>query len=299
MQIFINNFSKKNQKIRKIKTKYNLIPIYILIFVLILVVIYGFKKISYQDKLMGKIMIEIKDYNQHINLLNNSNNDSNSFNFISYSQEFEDLILYSIFYDVKNGFYIDVGANDPDDCSVTKAFYNLGWNGINIEPLPDKFKKLEEERKRDINLNIAAGDKKGYSKLNVGGACSKIVGNSRSYNAINVTIETMATICQQYIPLKKEIHFCKIDVELYEKNVLLGYDFENYRPKVFCIESVYPGTTIPCYQLWEYILFEHDYSLAYDYKINRYYIDNRIPYLKERFNNTHIFINNYKKNMKK
>ena len=128
---------------------------------------------------------------------------------------------------------------------------------------------------------------------------SRIVNNSMTFNTINVTIETMTTVCQQYVPLKKEIHFCKIDVELYEKNVLLGYDFENYRPKVFCIESVYPGTTIPCYQLWEYILFEHDYSLAFDYKINRYYIDNRIPYLKERFNNTHIFINNYKKNMKK
>ncbi len=115
----------------------------------------------------------------------NSNKESN---FISYSEYFEDLILYSIFYDVKNGFYIDIGANDPDDCSVTKAFYNLGWSGINIEPLPDKFKKLKEERKRDINLNIAVGDKKGNSRLYLRQGMSRIVNNSMTFNTINVTI---------------------------------------------------------------------------------------------------------------
>jgi hypothetical protein len=48
-------------------------------------------------------------------------------NFISYSEYFEDLILFCIFYDVKNGFYIDIGANHPPDfVTVTKAFYLRG-----------------------------------------------------------------------------------------------------------------------------------------------------------------------------
>jgi hypothetical protein len=47
-------------------------------------------------------------------------------NFISYSEFFEDLILFCIFYDVKNGFYIDIGANHPDFVTVTKAFYLRG-----------------------------------------------------------------------------------------------------------------------------------------------------------------------------
>ena len=73
-------------------------------------------------------------------------------NFRSYSQYYEDIILFFIFYNVENGFYIDVGANDPNIISVTKAFYLRGWNGINIEPLPHKYKLLLNERKRDINL---------------------------------------------------------------------------------------------------------------------------------------------------
>ena len=53
----------------------------------------------------------------------------------SYAQEYEDIILYAIIGDVSDGFYIDVGAYDPVDISVTKYFYDKGWHGINIEPL--------------------------------------------------------------------------------------------------------------------------------------------------------------------
>ena len=42
--------------------------------------------------------------------------------FKSYSQYYEDLILYLAFFGIKKGFYIDIGANDPEILSVTKAF---------------------------------------------------------------------------------------------------------------------------------------------------------------------------------
>ena len=56
----------------------------------------------------------------------------------SYAQELEDLILYSVLRDVKNGFYIDVGANDPTDISVTKFFYDRGWHGSRISDEPSR-----------------------------------------------------------------------------------------------------------------------------------------------------------------
>ena len=42
---------------------------------------------------------------------------------ISYSQNFEDAMLWRALSEVKGGFYIDVGAWDPDRDSVTLAFY--------------------------------------------------------------------------------------------------------------------------------------------------------------------------------
>ena len=32
------------------------------------------------------------------------------------------------------GFYVDVGAHDPVQDSVTKLFYDRGWRGVNVEP---------------------------------------------------------------------------------------------------------------------------------------------------------------------
>ena len=101
------------------------------------------------------------------------------------------------------------------------------------------------------------------------------------------------------MPKNKEIKFCKIDVEGSERNVLLGYDFINYRPKVFCVESTIPAILIPCHDLFEDILLKNDYSFAYQYKINRYYIDNRVTGLREKFfkveKNIEIFIKNKNK----
>ena len=206
-------------------------------------------------------------------------------NFISYSQLFEDLILFCIFYDIKNGFYIDIGANDPNYISVTKAFYLRGWNGINIEPLPNKFQELVKYRKRDINIQLGVGDKKGVSNFFGNGTRATLIKDySKSKSSLStIKIDTMKNICNKYVPKKKIVQFCKIDIEGGEKNALLGYDFENCRPNIFCIESVIPGTAIPSFDQWEYILFQNDYSFAFQYKVNRYYIDNRIKGLKERF----------------
>ena len=104
----------------------------------------------------------------------------------------------------------------------------------------------------------------------------------------------MSNICKKYIKKDIKIHFCKIDVEGSEKNVLLGFDFENYRPQIFLIESTLPGTYIPSYSSWEYILLWNNYSFAYQYSINRFYVDNSNPNLKYKFLNLGKYIKIFK-----
>ena len=55
---------------------------------------------------------------------------------ISYAQNFEDVMLWRALGHIKGGVYIDVGAYDPLVDSVSKAFYEHGWRGIHLEPLP-------------------------------------------------------------------------------------------------------------------------------------------------------------------
>jgi hypothetical protein len=87
---------------------------------------------------------------------------------------------------------------------------------------------------------------------------------------LQVEISTLATVLNAFKP--SNIHFCKIDVEGFEKQVLEGMDW-NYRPWVFCMESTKPNTEIPCHEEWEHILLENGYALKYTHGINRYYID--------------------------
>src|ERR1700761_8288608 len=64
---------------------------------------------------------------------------------VSYAQNREDVLLWRALHDLPAGFYIDVGAEDPTKDSVTRAFYERGWGGINVEPVQEPFHKLGDE----------------------------------------------------------------------------------------------------------------------------------------------------------
>lgn len=195
---------------------------------------------------------------------------------MSFAQDAEDLILFSFLDEIKNGFYVDVGANDPWKGSITKLFYDLGWNGINIEPLPDMYNALVEDRKRDINVNLGAGDKEGILDLFVSEGCSTFDNDNvlNTKEVISVKVKKLNDIISENIEITNtEIHFCKIDVENFEKQVLLGLNLDKIRPWIFCIESTLPLTKIPTYKSWENILLDNNYYLLCSKGVNRYYAD--------------------------
>lgn len=214
--------------------------------------------------------------------------------FESYAQELEDIILYVALQDVAEGFYIDVGANDPVDISVTKFFYDRGWSGINIEPLRSKCAILENERTRDINLCVGISNQRGEEMLipsdGGGGVITTFSesiaekGGFANHTKYAKVMLTLSDVYEQYCCQNQQIHFCKIDVEGYEKYVLEGIsNWEIFRPWIFVVEAAEPGTDIPAYEPWEDILLTNGYILAYATKINRYYLDKRKEHLLERF----------------
>src|SRR5262245_27094161 len=145
---------------------------------------------------------------------------------ISYAQNFEDVILARVFKDRCPGFYVDVGAGDPVHLSVTKWLYDLGWNGINIEPNRALFQELIAQRLRDINLPIAAGAARGkltFYEAEVGelssfnAAACKGVSKVKSKRIVQV--HPLDDILHKYVP-EREIDFLKIDVEGWEQEVL-------------------------------------------------------------------------------
>ena len=75
--------------------------------------------------------------------------------FVSYAQNREDVVLARALKHVERGRYVDVGANDPVADSVTYAFYDRGWSGIAVEPVPMYADRLREIRPRDRIVQAA------------------------------------------------------------------------------------------------------------------------------------------------
>ena len=222
---------------------------------------------------------------------------------ISYGQNFEDVILSRVLQDVKNGFYIDVGAHDPVVDSVTQHFYSIGWSGLNIEPQLEFFKKLNQMRPRDRNLNICAGNFDGEIQFatvtnRTGWSTSSVnhIQNLKNDNELTLKIEnitqlTLSTIIKQ--ESIREIHFLKVDVEGLEYEVLEGIDLRIYRPWVVVVESTLPGTQIASFEKWENFLLENNYQFTYADGLNRFYLAEEHKELAERFQNPPNLFDNF------
>ena len=212
--------------------------------------------------------------------------------FISYAQNFEDVMLNRVFANKREGIYIDVGAQHPLYDSVTKAFYDRGWHGINIEPVKEYYELLVKERERDINLNLAAGEtesKLDFFELEGTGLSTferetaERISQEEGYkiNCYQVPVVKLADIIQQNINCP--IDFLKIDVEGWEEQVVLGNDWARFRPTVVVLEATFPNSPTRAKTNIADILKGQNYQQVYFDGLNDYYLANESSELLEHF----------------
>ena len=210
--------------------------------------------------------------------------------FISYAQNYEDVILWRALRDAEKGFYVDVGAADPEEWSVTHAFYERGWSGINVEPLEEYFRKLTQARPRDINLKVVVGREAGQRTLYTipGTGLStldrEIAAKHRAAGwqpqETVVHVQTLTKILEGYAP--PVIHFLKVDVEGAEAEVLEGLDLERIRPWIIVVEATEPFSTVSTRTNWERLVTDRGYGFSYFDGLNCFYVADEMAALKER-----------------
>jgi FkbM family methyltransferase len=200
---------------------------------------------------------------------------------ISYAQNAEDVVLARLFADQPTGRYVDIGAGDPVVASVTKHFYDRGWRGINIEPIPSMAQELRTARPLDVNLAVAVGAKPGKATLHVvtnGWGWSTLDDGLASgyreehgWEISDVEVEqvTLAELLDEHAG---PVDFLKIDVEGAEQDVIEGSDWARHRPRVVVVEATEPGSPTPAHEAWEPILLDAGYKCALFDGLNRFYV---------------------------
>ncbi len=199
---------------------------------------------------------------------------------ISYAQQAEDVVLARVFAGQESGRYVDIGAGDPLVASVTKHFYDLGWRGINLEPIPAKARELRAARPDDLTLDVAVGSRPGTAKLHVvenewgwSTLDDGLAGRYREdrgwrVNTVEVELTTLAALLDEH---PGPVDFLKIDVEGAERAVIEGGDWTRHRPRVLVVEATEPGAQTPTHGEWEPMLLDAGYRCGLFDGLNRFY----------------------------
>ena len=204
-----------------------------------------------------------------------------------YGQNNLDKFIYEKYFLNKvNGTYIECGAFDGIIDSNT-LFFNeyLNWHGYNFEPLPNIFQHLQNNRKNDINLNLALSDKTGIAIFTQAISDNVLYYNGHfgngslqhtkqhikelnekncKYEKYSVNTITIFDFYKQY-NIKNKIDLFILDVEGHEPNVLslLHQINKNIIPSVIAVEYGHCGES----EIFKY-LYPLGYKLDYKDSIN-------------------------------
>ena len=164
------------------------------------------------------------------------------------SQFGEDAVLWEILEGQLDGFFIEVGAFDGYNHSVTYALECLGWEGLLVEAIPERAEQCRARRRNSRVVHAAlAATPGGETSFTVtedlyGGMLSYLDPNARhakgaasaTRRTVTVPLTTMNELLNDH---HGEIDVVVIDVEGGEIPLLAGFDLHKYRPKIIVIED--------------------------------------------------------------
>jgi FkbM family methyltransferase len=200
----------------------------------------------------------------------------------SFAQNFEDVLLWRALKSVDDGRYVDVGAGHPEHHSVTKLFYDAGWSGINIEPLPLLADQLAKARPRDVNIQAAVSSQAvdvieltvvdSWDELSTisDERAQELRAEGRSVTTTRVPVVRLDAVLAA--SSLRDVHFLKVDVEGAEVDVLNTIDLKQVRPWIILAEVVSGNAETSPRQAIRARLEHDDYVHSYFDGLNDFYV---------------------------
>lgn len=211
----------------------------------------------------------------------------------------EDCLLYELFEGKQDGFFVEAGAFNGVDFSVSYAFEQLGWSGLLVEAIPERAIECAQRRGNSRVVHAALGAP-GVGPTTTllqsddvyGGMCSSCVdltANSASARPMSAGARPVivpARTLDELLNLHAgPIDFVVLDLEGAEHSALTGFDLAQHRPAVLIIEDNKLGQNSPVCAYME----RQPYTLAGWVEMNAVYIRNEERGLLERFKKLSVF----------
>jgi FkbM family methyltransferase len=155
----------------------------------------------------------------------------------------EDQLKAEFFAPLRRGFFVEVGANEPQRGSQSWQFEQAGWTGVLVEPQPDLAARLRETRRAHVVAAACSSPANAGTAmtLHLSGPHSSLkrelaVTGVVAQHAIDVPVRTLDDILEE-ANAPAPIDFVSIDVEGHEVEVLSGFDLARWRPRLLLIED--------------------------------------------------------------
>ena len=167
-----------------------------------------------------------------------------------FSHHVENELKEAFFGGATRGFFVDIGANDPQRASQSWHLEQLGWDGILIEPQPDLADELRRRRRARVYA-VACSSPANAGKslpLHVAGS-PHMTGIHASFDP-NFAVPDMRRVGVIEVPVKTldeilvdakapaPLDFVSIDVETHEIEVLEGFALAKWKPRLMLIEDL-------------------------------------------------------------
>ena len=161
----------------------------------------------------------------------------------SLPDEREQQLVRRFFDDARSGFFVEVGANRPQQQSQTWHLEQLGWSGVLIEPQPNLADELSRLRRAKV-FAVACSSRQNAGRrmtFHVAGAHSsldrdRMAPGTQPQHVIEVPVRALDDILAE-VDAPKGFDFLSIDVEGHELEVLSGFDLARWRPRLILLED--------------------------------------------------------------
>jgi FkbM family methyltransferase len=169
----------------------------------------------------------------------------------SFSQFGEDASVMEYFRTLgqKTIRYLDLGGNDPVVHSNTYLFYRYGSAGVVVDANPKICALQRKKRPRDVVVNCAVGPQSGppieLQIMDMDGLSTvsddwsdrlQSDGLARIVERVKVELVGVNDLLADRFPDQCP-DFVSLDVEGMDYVVLDAWDFDRWRPRVFCVET--------------------------------------------------------------